>query len=199
MFMTSCDGFSTVGKPYEGKTCNGVSKVFASPLKFTLTISCLYGEKCITNFSYWGVFRSDTLSGKCFSEYELNIKINDSLMVVNSQKKYPLPLASDTRALFSLVDENNIEKRYDIDLSGIVNSYMVRGDSVDVNVMKHCSLSLYSCDRETVYGNLMLDSRYSFSILDGCKEYFSYDCSWHNQGSLEVDDLDIHAEIYWKK
>ena len=68
-----------------------------------------------------------------------------------------------------------------------------------VNVMKECSLDLFSCKRETVYGNQMLNSPYTFSLIDGCKEYYSYDCTWHNLGPSRKDDLKIHTKIYWSK
>ena len=68
-----------------------------------------------------------------------------------------------------------------------------------VNVMKECNLHLYSCKKETVYGNHMLNSLYSFSLLDGCKEYFSYNCTWYNIGPSKKDDLEISATIYWNK
>ena len=92
-----------------------------------------------------------------------------------------------------------LKKKYDIDLSGIVNSYMVRGDSVDVNVMKHCSLQLYSCKKETVYGNNLYGGKYTFATTDGCARDYSYRCLWDNVGTQKNDNLEISASIYWKK
>ena len=109
-----------------------------------------------------------------------------------------LDLDADEHVRFSLLDINNVEKKYDIDLSGIIHSYTVRGDSVDVNVMKGCHLDLFSCKKATVYGSNLLNGVYTFSTTDGCKFVYSYDCLWQNQGSFETDELDIHAMIYWK-
>ena len=90
------------------------------------------------------------------------------------------------------------KKKYDIDLSGIINSFTVHRDSVDVNVMKNCYFDLYSCQKETVYGNRLQNGKYTFAVNDGCKDHYDYDCIWHNQGPFEKDDLDISATIYWK-
>lgn len=198
--LLSCEGFTTTGSndPYSNP-CYGISKKNAYSYMFFFELECPYGDVCKTKLSFLGSGAGDTLDGRCFSEYVLNLITNDSSILAHSGKRYPISLTPESHAKFSLIDEDNIEKKYDIDLSGITRSYTVRGDSVDVNVMKGCSLSLYECDRETVYGNLILDSRYSFSILEGCKKYYSYDCLWDNQGPLKKDNLDIHAKIYWKE
>ena len=108
-------------------------------------------------------------------------------------------LTSDNHARFSLIDEDDVEKKYDIDLSGIINSYTDRGDSVDVNVMKNCRFDLYSCQKETVYGNKLENGKYTFAVNDGCKDHYGYDCEWHEQGPSQKDDLSIDATIYWRK
>ena len=194
----SCEIFHTGGNPDEGKTCEGISRVHVSPFRFRLTMQCPFDAPCDISFRYTGIFRRDTLSVECFSEYELSFVTGNSSKIYSSANFYPVSLTSDDRFQFSLVDENNVEKKYDIDLSGIVHSFTVRGDSVDVNVMKGCNLHLYSCKKETVYGNNLLNGKYTFSKTDGCDPDYSYRCSWHNQGSLETDDLDIDATIYWK-
>jgi len=198
--LLSCEGFTTTGSndPYSNH-CYGISKKNAYSYMFFFELNCPYGDVCKTKLSFLGSGVGDTLDGRCFSGYELRLETADTSRTVLENKNYPISLTPENHAKFSLFDINNVEKKYDIDLSGIVNSYTVHGDSVDVNVMKGCSLSLYECDRETVYGNLILDSRYSFSILEGCKKYYSYDCLWDNQGPLKKDNLDIHAKIYWKK
>lgn len=196
--LLSCEMFHTGGNPDEGKICDRISKVLASPLELRLSIKCPYEGDCDISFSYAGVYLADTLSGPCFSGYELKLVTDDSLSIVRSLKSYPIHLSPNNHIRFSLVDEDGVEKKYDIDLSGIIHSFTVRDDSVDVNVMKDCRMDLYSCQRETVYGNVLQDGKYSFSVNEGCKNYYRYRCSWHNQSSLETDDLDISAAIYWK-
>jgi hypothetical protein len=190
--------FHTGGNPDEGKICDRISKVLASPLELRLSMKCPYEGDCDISFSYAGVYLADTLSGPCFSGYELKLATDDSLSIVRSLKSYPIHLSPNNHIRFSLIDEDGVEKKYDIDLSGIIHSFTVRGDSVDVNVMKDCSFKLYSCKKETVYGNNLLNGKYTFSVADGCDSETSYRCSWHNQSSLGTDDLDIDATIYWK-
>lgn len=199
--LVACDMPGTGGNPYEGLPCNqNIMKVHADSLALKMTVNCPYEKVCDVKYGFYVAGLPDSLKGMCFGGgVEWKFESFDTSMVVKNGKSYPISLTPENHAKFSLFDINNVEKKYDIDLSGIVNSYTVRGDSVDVNVMKGCSLSLYECDRETVYGNLILDSRYSFSILEGCKKYYSYDCLWDNQGPLKKDNLDIHAKIYWKK
>ena len=199
--LVACDMPGTGGNPYEGLPCNqNIMKVHADSLALKMTVNCPYEKVWDVKYGFYVAGLPDSLKGMCFGGgVEWKFESFDTSMVVKNGKSYPISLTPENHAKFSLFDINNVEKKYDIDLSGIVNSYTVRGDSVDVNVMKGCSLSLYECDRETVYGNLILDSRYSFSILEGCKKYYSYDCRWDNQGPLKKDNLDIHAKIYWKK
>lgn len=201
--MLSCEGFSTGGNPDEGK-CSLVVKEHAE-MSNGIRIICPYDSICDIKFSFGSVATPEHYGCSVGFEYKLMqngeskiVKRNYYDSRLNQNSSVDLIIDSSGRASISLFDINNIEKKYDIDLSGIINSYTVRGDSVVVNVMDNCSLSLYGCDRETVYGSLMWDSRYSFSTLEDCKNYYSYDCNWHEQGPLKKDALDIHAKIYWK-
>ena len=197
--LLSCEGLTTTGtNDPVSNHCWGISKKNAYSYKFFFELDCPLEKKCTVVFNFLGGGVGDTLDGRCFNGYELKLENAGSSRTVFQNRNYLMSLSENDHVQFSLVDEDNKEKKYDIDLSGIVNSYTVRGDTVDVNVMKECSLSLYSCNRETVYGNHMLNSLYSFSLLDGCKEYFSYNCTWYNIGPVKKDDLDVHAKIHWK-
>ena len=196
--LLSCEMFHTGGNPDEGKICDRISKVLASPLELRLSIKCPYEGDCDISFSYAGVYLADTLSGPCFSGYELKLATDDSLSIVRSLKSYPIHLSPNNHIRFSLIDEDGVEKKYDFDLSGIIHSFTVRGDSVDVNVMKDCRLYLFSCKKDIIYGNSLSDGKYTFSVAEECDSESSYDCTWHNQGSFETDDLHIHAMIHWK-
>lgn len=198
--LLSCEGFTTTGSndPYSNP-CYGISKKNAYSYMFFFELNCPYGDVCKTKLSFLGSGAGDTLDGRCFSEYVLNLITNDSSILAHSGKRYPISLTPESHAKFSLIDEDNVEKKYDIDLSEIINSYTVRGDSVDVNVMNGCSFKLYYCNKEAVYGNQLQDGKYSFLATEGCDKEISYRCLWHNQGPLEHDDLNIDATIYWTK
>lgn len=198
--ILSCEGFTTTGSndPYSNH-CYGISKKNAYSYMFFLELDCHYGETCKAKMNFLGSGVGDTLDGRCFSGYELRLETADTSRTVLENKNYPISLTPENHAKFSLVDEDNVEKKYDIDLSGMIHSYTVRGDSVDVNVMNGCRFDLYSCQKETVYGNRLENGKYTFAVNDGCKDHYGYDCVLHNQGPFEKDDLDISATIYWKK
>ena len=201
--LLSC-GFlpGTGGNPDEGSSCRQIIfKAHATSLRLEMSINCPYGNKCNVDLDFGIIKYGDSLSGSCFGAGEWRFESLDTSMTVTTElnKSYPVRLSQDDHLRFSLFDINNIEKKYDIDLSGIVNSYTVHGDSVDVNVMKGCSFKLYYCNKEAVYGNQLPDGKYTFLATEGCDKESSYRCVWHNQGPFEKDDLDISATIYWKK
>ena len=197
--FVACDMPATGGNPGEGSLCKGVTKNHANKYYFELTLKCQYEEKCGLKLFFDAGYYRDSLSSRCFSDYELDFVTTETSKKVLSAKEYNVPLESDDHLRFSLIDINNVEKKYDIDLSGIINSYTVRGDSVDVNVMKGCSLWLFSCKKDQVYGNNLSDGKYTFLRTEGCDKEYSYDCSWRNQGFGGKDELDIHAMITWEK
>jgi hypothetical protein len=197
--FVACDMPATGGNPGEGSLCKGVTKNHANKYYFELTLKCQYEEKCGLKLFFDAGYYRDSLSSRCFSDYELDFVTTETSKKVLSAKEYNVPLESDDHLRFSLIDINNVEKKYDIDLSGIINSYTVRGDSVEVNVMKGCSLWLFSCKKDQVYGNNLSDGKYTFLRTEGCDKEYSYDCSWRNQGFGGKDELDIHAMITWKK
>ena len=197
--FVACDMPATGGNPGEGSPCKGVTKNHANKYYFELTLKCQYEEKCGLKLFFDAGYYRDSLSSRCFSDYELDFVTTETSKKVLSAKEYNVPLESDDHLRFSLIDVNNVEKKYDIDFSGIINSYTVRGDSVEVNVMKGCSLWLFSCKKDQVYGNNLSDGKYTFLRTEGCDKEYSYDCSWRNQGFGGKDELDIHAMITWKK
>ena len=187
------------GMSGEGQCNQKVLKTHAGSLALFVTANCPYEKECNVKFYFYVKGLPDSLKGMCFGGgAEWRLESFDTSMVVEDWKSYPVSLSHDDHFRFSLFDINNVEKKYDIDLSGIINSYTVRGDSVDVNVMKGCSLKLYYCNKEAVYGNQLIDGKYTFLASEGCDKESSYRCLWHNQGPLEHDDLNIDATIYWK-
>ena len=201
LFFIACSMPSLGGDTSEGRPCNQkVLKTHAGSLALFVTANCPYEKECNVKFYFYVTGLPDSLKGMCFGGgAEWKLESFDTSMVVEDWKSYPISLTHDNHLRFSLFEINNVEKKYDIDLSGIINSYTVRGDSVDVNVMKGCRFDLYSCQKETVYGSKLQNGKYTFAINDGCNDYYGYDCIWHNRGPFEKDDFDISATIYWKK
>ena len=201
--LLSCDALSTGGNPSEGRPCNQkILKVHPELLRFDITMTCPYEKKCDVGLGFGVAKLGDSLDGMCFGGgAEWRFESIDTSMIVATKdwKTYPVILSMDDHLHFSLIDEDDVEKKYDIDLSSIINSYTVRGDSIDVHVMENCNLQLLFCSKEIVYGSKLRNGEYTFSANEGCGDHYIYKCIWHNQGSLETDDLDIYASIYWKK
>jgi len=202
--MLSC-GFlpGTGGNPEEGRPCNEkVMKVHAGSLALEMTVNCAYKKECNVKLHFRVTALPESLEGMCFGNgSEWRFESLDTSMTVTTElnKSYLVKISQDDHLRFSLIDINNVEKKYDIDLSGIIHSYTIRGDSVDVNVMNGCRLWLFSCKKGQVYGNDLFDGKYTFLRTEGCDEEYSYDCLLHNQGPFGKDDLDISATIYWKE
>ena len=190
------------GMSGEGQCNQKVLRVHASSLTLEMTANCAYEKKCDAKLGFRVTGLPDSLKDRCFgggSEWKLESFDTSMVVATKGWKKYPISLTSDNHVKFSLIDEDDVEKKYDIDLSGIINSYTVRGDSVDVNVMNGCRLSLYSCNKDFIYGSHLSNGRYSFLITDKCEDHYGYKCELHNQGPSQKDDLNIYVTVYWRK
>jgi len=193
--LLSCEMFHTGGNPDEGK-CSYVLMEHATEMRNDIDMECPYDSNCRIGF-YFGPAASSNDISDC-GVYEYKFVQNENIMKIRLNSSVKLTLDSDEHVRFSLFDIKNVEKKYDFDLSGIIHSFNVRGDSVDVNVMKDCRMDLFSCNKKTVYGNNLLNGKYSFSITDGCKDHYSIDCSWEKMDSLGTDNIELFATIYWK-
>ena len=193
--LLSCEMFHTGGNPDEGK-CSYVLMEHATEMRNDIDMECPYDSNCYIRF-YFGPAGSSNDISDC-GVYEYKFVQNENIMKIRLNSNVKLTLDSDEHVRFSLFDIKNVEKKYDFDLSGIIHSFTVRGDSIDVNVMKDCRMDLFSCNKKTVYGNNLLNGKYSFSITDGCKDHYSIDCSWEKMDSLGTDSIELFATIYWK-
>ena len=203
--LAACDIIpGTGGNPDEGR-CDYVLKEHADDVQFSVNFICSNESNCklryldfypinvSNNVNYCGRYQYKLVKNgvENIIEQNGNVVTNIAYMVKD--------VDSEGHLRFSLFDINNVEKKYDIDLSGIINSFTVHRDSVDVNVMKGCSLKLFDCNKETVYGNKLQNGKYSFLKTEGCDKEYSYDCSWRNQGLEGKDELNIYAMITWTK
>ena len=201
--LLSC-GFlpGTGGNPDEGSSCRQIIfKAHATSLRLEMSINCPYGNKCNVDLDFGIIKYGDSLSGSCFGAGEWRFESLDTSMTGTTElnKSYPVRLSQDDHLRFSLFDINNIEKKYDIDLSGIIHSYTVRGDSVDVHVMKDCKISVFTKPHKTeIFGNIISNDLYTFAYSNSRETWFSYKCSWKQQGPLQKDDLEVYAELHWK-
>ena len=203
--MLSCDALSTGGNPSEEGRCSVILKDHGGMWN-SIEMKCRKDSVCEVKFYFVEAYFTKENGCNDGFEYKLvlngeskTVKVNYDRSKPSENKTMDLVPDLDGHVHFSLFDKNDVEKKYDIDLSGIINSYTVRGDSIDVHVMENCNLQLLFCSKEIVYGSKLRNGEYTFSANEGCGDHYIYKCIWHNQGSLETDDLDIYASIYWKK
>ena len=192
----ACDMPGTGGNPDEGR-CDYVLKEHADEMKFDVGFDCPYESSC--KLRYLVLYPINVSDDIYCGRYQYKLVKDDREGFVELNTSILMNIDPDDHLRFSLFDNNDVEKKYDFDLSGIIHSYTVRGDSVDVNLMENCRMVLYPCEKEIVYGSQLADGLYSFSKTDGCDKEYGYSCKWSGLGPNKTDDLDISAKISWRK
>lgn len=204
----ACDMPGTGGNPSEGSHCQGITQNHANKYYFDLTLKCLYKKKCEVKLYFDAGYYRDSLSGKCFSDYELNLVTNEFSKTIFSGKEYNMPLESNDHLRFSLFDINNVEKKYNIDLSGIINSYAIRGDSVEVKVfdcLNRMTIYRYRVARNNgphdiidLYPDSLRNGNYVFYQDNLLFDEIYFNCSLGSQNSFKTDSVYIHGDLYWR-
>jgi len=198
--LLSCDS-SLVEENYSERECPYVLKKHSAYMETYIGIECFYGLTCNVKASF-GLVKE--FSDECVISYEYKFVQDNKAQVIqrkriDSDPTVNLILDSKDYVHFSLIDNKNVEKKYDLDLSGVIRSYTVHDDSIDVNVMKDCRIIVFTEPEETVFfGHSDFGDQFSFSVLESKVPKFRYDCLWNKQSSLKTDYLDIYAEIYWR-
>ena len=207
-YLLSCDLPATGGNPGEGRPCNEkVLKVHDAALALDITANCAYEKECDVKLYFYGTELPDSLKGMCFGGgTELRLESFDTSMVVKDWKIYPVSLSQDDHLRFSLIDINNIEKKYDIDFSEIIHSYTVRGDSIEIkmpvgnfDMLVECPYCLdYGRSYSLCEGGLLCHyhSQTSLSAVVGTSSRWGEDFAFHyglsNQGSTRTDSVYVH-------
>ena len=207
----ACDMPGTGGNPSEGLPCNDkVLRVHAGSLTLEMTANCAYEKKCDAKLGFRVTGLPDSLKDRCFgggSEWKL--ESFDTSMVVKDWKSYPVSLSHDDHFRFSLFDINNVEKKYDIDLSGIINSYTVRGDSIEIKMPDGNFDMLVECPYCADYGRSYslceggflchYHSKISLSAVVGTSSAWGKEFTFHyglsNQSSTHTDSVYVHGTI----
>ena len=210
-YLLSCDLPATGGNPGEGRPCNEkVLKVHDAALALDITANCAYEKECDVKLYFYGTELPDSLKGMCFGGgTELRLESFDTSMVVKDWKIYPVSLSQDDHLRFSLIDINNIEKKYDIDFSEIIHSYTVRGASIEIkmpvgnfDMLVECPYCLdYGRSYSLCEGGLLCHyhSQTSLSAVVGTSSRWGEDFAFHyglsNQGSTRTDSVYVHGTI----
>ena len=124
-------------------------------------------------------------------------------------------LDSDEHVRFSLFDQNNVEKSYDIDLSEIIHSYTYKGDSVEIRTpskgITEISIRCPYCTFDKRDENITL-CQYSSACQyrsDGVKvitvgmdstwgNFYLFDQYLSNQSSMKSDSVKVYGKISFR-
>ena len=202
--LLSCDGFSTGGNPNEGK-CSFVLREHPTEMLNRMRVECPYDSSCSIKF-HFGLVNASFVDG-CIDDYEYRFVQNKEVKI-NLNSSVDLNLDSDYHVRFSLFDIKNVEKKYDIDLSEILNAYVIRGDSVEVkffNCLNRMSIYKYRVMRGNgthdvieLYPDSLKNGKYAFYQDDLYFDEIHFSCGLGAQGSFESDSVYIYGDLYWR-
>ena len=200
--IISCDGFSTGGNPDEGK-CSFVLREHPTKMTNSINMLCPYDSVCNIKISF-GLVDASFVNG-CIGDYEYRF-VQNKEMKINLNSNVDLNIDSDDHVRFSLFDNKNIEKKYDIDLSDIIHSYTISGDSVGVKKYSCLKkMNIYKSkgagaghDIIELYPDSLKLGEYMFFQDSLFFDYLSFNCGLNAQSSFETDSLFIHGRIYWR-
>ena len=178
-------------------------------MSIDLGLTCPLDTPCTASL-YFGIVKElGWESQECHDGYEYTFVSGSIKDIVTKFSKKMLTL-SDDHLRFSLFDSAMVEKKYDIDLSSVIHSYTIDGDSVRITLPYPGKMGI-SClvYRETEgYGFMGHDyceylnegnSPYSVAIDYNWDNRYYYDYGIVNQGSLGNDSISVHAAIYFRE
>ena len=192
----SCDG------------CKYVLKAHAEKMIYDLDIWCPYDSACDATLV---IFRSiPKEKNECkMNDFEYTLVSGGIREKMKQNTNLRVPISSDEHLRFSLFDSAKVEKKYDIDLSSVIHSYTIEGDSVRITLPYPGKMGV-SCP---VYREI---EGFGFMSRDYC-EYlnednspmrvtigydwansYSYGYELSNQGPLENDSININAKVFFR-
>ncbi|MCQ2053891.1 MAG: hypothetical protein MJY82_01200 [Fibrobacter sp.] len=125
--------------------CLPLNKRHVKSMEMHVQVKCAYDSICLANIFFGLVKEMGWYSVDCYDKYEYTF-VNESLKAkaVFGETISKVPLKED-HLRFSLFDEDDVEKKYDIDLSEIVHSYKYVGDSIAIKMPETLTEFLIEC------------------------------------------------------
>ena len=210
LLLAGCDYFpGTVGEKAGVSTC--YIEEHPSFMRNSLGIQCSYGAKCSAEMGF-GIYSFDTTgclyckAGCLNYDYRYRLVQGTREKIIQMSSSVDLDIDPDEHVRFSIFDKANVEKTYDIDLSKIIYSYEMMGDSVVVTP-PYSNTDIYTICR-TCSENQNFCSSLKYFFADGseinmevfesnvCSNYYRMISYLSGQSSLGTDSLSIHATIY---
>jgi hypothetical protein len=194
-------------------SCNSVSKKHPNKIVVDVMMECPYGQTCEAKACFDIAYFLDSLTGRCGYNYELQYVSKDESKIIRSGQTYLMTVTPDNYIRFSLFDERKVEKKYDIDLSAIIQSYTVQGDSIKIKLpTKNFDMILkcpYCSDRDKDHplceGNSQCHYRGKSisNVVIGTDStwgnYFTFHMGIPKQSSSQTDSVYVYGMIEFRK
>ena len=204
LFFIACETFVPAIGGDGGGRCNGISKKHPDKIPLGISLTCQYERPCEAALYFGLAYFLDTLSSRCGYDYELYYVSNENSRIIRSNETYTTMIPSNEHIQFSLFDESNVERKFDIDLSRIIHSYTVKGDSVEVAKFDCMNrLSIYkkrfgSHDIIELYPDSLKNGHYAFYKDSLYKNEIHFECGLGAQGSFKTDSVFVYGNLYWR-
>ncbi len=179
-------------------------------MSIDLGLTCPLDTPCTASL-YFGIVKElGWESQECHDGYEYTFVSGSIKDIVTKFSKKMLTL-SDDHLRFSLFDSAKVEKKYDIDLSSIIHSYTIDGDSVRITLpypgeMKvRCPICQELGENCDIMSNKVCqyinesDSSMTVTIGYDWDNNYRFGYGLSNQGPLGSDTIDVGGRIYFRE
>ncbi len=198
--MLACSDMIPLG-PSTAK-CSYVLKEHPTEMINIMSVNCPFKANCKIDFLFGPVSYTEG----CLDDFEYLYKKGSYEKKVHMNTHVDMSLDSDDHVRFSLFDSKNVEKTYDIDLSEIIHSYSILGDSVEITLPDFVErAAIYrskgpgaGIDVIELVPDSILNGKYFF-LLDDLyvgDYYISY--GMNSQSSLKTDSIFVSADVFFK-
>ncbi len=200
--MVACGMSTTGGDPDSlSQKCQDTRRIHPESMGLSLKLNCEYQKTCNAEVTFIGAIKDSLNKNTCFLDFDFLFDDGFKKEHVRSNSTIPLTVYDDDHVRFSLFDETNAEKSYDIDLSEIIHSYTIKGDSVEIKMPSNGQINLYqnSGDIIELYTKNIPSEKYTFCSLDSYWSFYYFDYSLNYENIIQADSINIYGRIYWKK
>lgn len=213
--MVACGMSTTGGDPDSlSQKCQDTRRIHPESMGLSLKLNCEYQKTCNAEVTFIGAIKDSLNKNTCFLDFDFLFDDGFKKEHVRSNSTIPLTVYDDDHVRFSLFDETNAEKSYDIDLSEIIHSYTIKGDSVEIKMPENLLMSYIKCpycqsmnnSAKICEGHYMCHYSYvaenPFAVvgLDSTwGKYIIMDLGLNSQSSMNGDSISVSARIYFRE
>jgi hypothetical protein len=197
-FFFSC-GISTGGGDGASGSCQNVLKVHPQKMNLSVELDCPYDSTCDARLLFENMEYSDSLNS-CYGDFEYLFVSEKQRLKIHRFEEISVALDSEEHIRFSLLDETNTEKYYDVDLSKIIHSFEVVGDSVKIDMLS-AGFSEIRMDCPSSWERCRFDSDYEYVMVgidSTWSNSFTFDQYLYNQSSMESDSIHVYGKIIFR-